>query len=400
MPVGVRIFYWLAAVFFLLPTGMAHGQMRVIQSRHYTIHSDLPEDFTHELARRMDAMHDEYTRRLTDFRPTGEASRLQVHLFSRRADYVALVGADGRQSAGVFIPHRNLLAAVVEGTGRSQFRQVLQHEAFHQFAHNRLSPNLPVWLNEGLAELFEDGLWTGNGFMIGEAPPWRVALLHHHMRQRRLIDFRTIMGWNLSDWNRRIAAGGDEADIQYNQAWAMVHFLVYATEGTGQPVYRDRLINLLARLNRSQDAQTAFAAAFSNNIGGFQDRFVAYARQLSPTPMTQYMDHVRILASLLKATGTQDFGTMAQFRSYVRRHWIAPQPRADGQPVLAADPMVYFSYRNGQPMADNCLYFIHRSGAPLPDIICEPLDRLRIRATFYHNPANEIDFDLVVEPSR
>ena len=195
-----------------------------------------------------------------------------------------------------------------------------------------------------------------------------------------------------------MTAGGESAAIQYNQSWAMVHFLVYATEGTGRPFYRDRLIDLLARLNRWQDPQAAFVAAFSDNIEGFETKFVDYARRLKPTETLQYMDHVGILASLLKATESQDFGTMAAFRSHVRRYWVAPKPRSDGAPTLAADPMVYFSYLNGQPMAANCLYFHPRSDAPLPDIVCEPMDHLRIRARFFRTPAGEIDFDLLVEP--
>lgn len=386
----------LILIVLLLSAATAQGHMRVIQTRHYTIHSDLPADLTTQLAHQMDAMYDEYTRRLDGFRRMDEEPPLEAYLFSRRADYAKIVGEQMSHTGGVFIPGHNRLVVVLEGNTRIGLRRVLQHEAFHQFAHNRISPNPPIWLNEGLAVLFEEGLWTGDRFIIGEVPAWRVALLRHHMQQRRLVSFRTFMDWSPHDWNQRMMGDPAQAEIQYNQAWAMVHFLVYATEGTGQPFYRERLIHFLNRLHRGQDPKLAFVAAFSDNIEGFQTRFVQYARQLNPTPLSQYQDHVLILATLLKTHGTDTFATMAEFRSYVQRHWNAPLPRKDGLLQLAADPTTYFSFLNGQLMPPNCLYF-ERRGTGLPDIICEPMDRVRIRATFVQSQEGSIELDLLLE---
>ena len=49
------------------------------------------------------------------------------------------------EAGGMFLPGRNLLAAFLEGQGRQQLRRTLQHEAFHQFAYNAISPDLPIW---------------------------------------------------------------------------------------------------------------------------------------------------------------------------------------------------------------------------------------------------------------
>ena len=85
--------------------------------------------------------------------------------------------------AGVFMPHRRLLAAFVEGVGRDGVRRTLQHEAFHQFAHETFGPNVPVWLDEGLAQVFEEAVWTGNGFVVGQVPPRRVRQLSLRVRE-------------------------------------------------------------------------------------------------------------------------------------------------------------------------------------------------------------------------
>ena len=62
-----------------------------------------------------------------------------------------------KNTGGVFMSGRNLLASFLGDLGRDSLRRTLQHEAFHQFAHTVISPDTPVWLNEGLAQVFEEG---------------------------------------------------------------------------------------------------------------------------------------------------------------------------------------------------------------------------------------------------
>src|SRR5690606_324324 len=149
----------------------------------------------------------------------------------------------------IFDASRNILAARLEGTGRDEFRRTLQHEAFHQFAHNRIAPGMPPWLDEGLAQVFEDGYWFGGEFRLGRVPPWRLARLQQFMQDRRLIDLGTMLSMTRAQWNARMA-DSDTAAVQYLQAWAMAHMLIFATEGTPGPHYRPHLIDLLKRLNR------------------------------------------------------------------------------------------------------------------------------------------------------
>ena len=47
----------------------------------------------------------------------------------------------------------------------------VQHEGFHQFAHVVIRGDLPIWVNEGLAEYFGEAVFTGDGFVSGVIPP-------------------------------------------------------------------------------------------------------------------------------------------------------------------------------------------------------------------------------------
>src|SRR5437763_16402672 len=118
---------------------------------------------------------------------------LEVYLFQSRGDDISFPGNRIQSSGGVFMPAKHTLAAFLEGQGHDGLRRTLQHEAFHQFAFSAISPDLPIWLNEGLAQLFEEALWTGNGFMLGQVPPRRIRQMKADIDAHRLIPFKTFL---------------------------------------------------------------------------------------------------------------------------------------------------------------------------------------------------------------
>src|SRR5690349_18215243 len=136
-------FVSLAAALLVLSAAApaARGDMRVLDSRHYHIHTDLERSFAEDLARRLDAMYDEYVRRLSDFHPD-ERQRFEVYIFKNRSDYRTFTEDRLPNTGGMFIPSKRALCAFLEGQGRDALRRTLQHEAFHQFAFFAISPNL------------------------------------------------------------------------------------------------------------------------------------------------------------------------------------------------------------------------------------------------------------------
>ena len=236
---------WLSVLF--LPARHAdpnpNPKLRPVATRHYVIHTDIEEELSRDLAARMDAMYGEYGRRFAGFKAEKEIPRLEVFLFAKQDDYLKFTGEKLKNTGGVYMPHRNLLAAFLEGQGRDGLRRTLQHEAFHQFAYNAISPNLPVWLNEGLAQLFEEGIWTGNGFWIGQVPPRRIRQLRRDFKNQRIIDFQTFLRLTPEQWAANLTGDHDLGATQYNQCWAMVYFLANAKDRQGKEMYRPRLLN-------------------------------------------------------------------------------------------------------------------------------------------------------------
>jgi hypothetical protein len=185
----------------LLPArASSAAQLRGVRSAHYLIRTDLDAELTGDLARRMDAMYDEYSHRFASFKSTSPAPRLEVYLLQRQEDYLRLTADRLKNTGGVYIPRRNLLAAFLEGQGRDGLRRTLQHEAFHQFAYNELSQNLPIWLNEGLAQMFEEGIWNGRRFQLAQVPPRRLRQLQADVKNHRLLEVKALMGMTPEQW--------------------------------------------------------------------------------------------------------------------------------------------------------------------------------------------------------
>jgi hypothetical protein len=370
-----------------------------IETRHYRIWTDVDHALAVDLAQRMDAMYDEYARRFAGFESRQQPEKLNVHIFSRRDDYARHTSVRLSNTGGIFIPSRNLLAAFLEGQGRDGLRRTLQHEAFHQFAHSRIAPDMPVWLNEGIAQVFEESIWTGERFIIGQVPPRRVRQLQQDLRDRRLFDFKTFLAMDDKQWNDGLADRAT-ASVQYNQAWAMVHFLIFASDPQGNPLYRGRVIHLLQLCRGGLPPEQAFTRAFSGNIDGFQQRFVEYARDLTPTLEASYIENQTVLADLLMAMRdrNQFFETIEAFRDELLKGRYRLEYTRGGLSWSTADDLrVYFSDPQGRLMNDQQLSFYPRHDASLPDIVCRAVDHIQLRTRFYDR-SGSIEYEVLVQP--
>jgi hypothetical protein len=369
-------------------------QLRVTNSRHYEIHTDLQPDFADDLARRMDAMFEEYGRRLNDFQPPGDAPKLAAYLFIKHDDYTRLTHTE--HSGGIFMVsgrRGSFLAGHLEHEGRDGLRRVLQHEGCHQFTYSAIGPNIPVWLNEGIAELFEDAIWMGDGFRLGEVAPRRVRQLQADIRARTLVDFKSFMQMSHEQWNQDVTAKAELAATYYTQAWAMAQYLSEA-----RPDYRKRLMQFLKDLRAGNDPDASWKAAF-DDLTALQKEFTAWALGLKATQNATMIERQEVLGDMLaglKGRG-KTFANVAQFRNYVVAHRMTISYKTGKlRWTSAADPRLYFCDSDGKLLGEKDLYFDPSDGAPLPDIVCRASDARRLRTHFYEGDGkieHEVRFD-------
>jgi hypothetical protein len=391
-----RRFKILTAATLALIATTAQAQTRVFDTQHYRIHTDLDEPLARDYARRLDAMHNEYARRLSDF-DSPPNQKFEVHLFRKKSDYSNYIGNRLPNSAGIFIPAQRALAGYEEGQGRAGLRQTLQHEAFHQFAWETISPNLPIWLDEGLAQIFEEGVWTGNQFILGQVPPWRLAEMKADLAEGRFVDFKSFLTMSRQEFQGRMR-DGKVGRAQYNQAWAMTHFLIFATDDKGQPRFRARLLAWLRDMHAGKDAQASFAANFSANIDGFQGRFIEWLDRVQPTPIAVYSDRMSKLAELVRLFKDDglEFDSIDSLRKHLSRGRYHLTEERDGQTFThEEDAMSYLSDLNNKPWAGDQLKLESGRG-PLMDIVLRPPTGSVIRVRFYRAGSN-ISHEIVFE---
>jgi uncharacterized protein DUF1570 len=399
------IFVFTALLCFIGASDSSAQQLRELRTDHYLIHTDLDLPFAEDLARRMDVMYDEYSRRLSDFTPRQNQKLFDVYLYQHRDDYLHYTSNRFVNTGGIFISGK-ALAAFLQGQGRDALRRTLQHEAFHQFAWNTIGPNLPVWLNEGLAQVFEEGIYDGRQFQIGQAPPRRIRQLQSDLDHHRLFEFRGFMAMTDEQWAKNLS-DKDRGAAQYNQAWAMAHFLIFATSDLAstqaQPRFRSRLIDMLRLLHAGKSGNDAFVEAFSDNISGFEQMFLQYARQLQPTAEATYIEHQDVLADMLielKSRG-QTFSDVAAFRRQIERgQYQMEYSRGALHWNTEHNPHIYFCDLNGAEFGSDQLFFAVRGGAPLPDLVSRPTNALQLRTRFTQSSGGDIEHEILVEPSR
>src|SRR5258707_438871 len=96
----------LAASFiFTALSASARADLRMIESRQYTIHTYLERALAEDLAKRMDAMFEDYSRRLADFSPD-RRTKFEVYVFQKRVDYMKFTNNRIPNTGGVFMPGR------------------------------------------------------------------------------------------------------------------------------------------------------------------------------------------------------------------------------------------------------------------------------------------------------
>jgi hypothetical protein len=258
---------------------------------------------------------------------------------------------------------------------------------------------MPVWLDEGLADYFGEALWTGERFLVGQVPPDRLKRLREDVRTNRLIPFRELMSMSLAQWNAAAISDIQRGTTQYNQSWAMVHFLVHG--GTATTAYRPHLLEMLKLLHEGVPPDRAFAEALSPNIEGFQARFVEFVGMMQPSEEAAMHERVQVLVQMMKLMNDEGvrFDTIDAMRDAVTRAGLRLEYRKGAETYRTeADPSVYFQGPTGKLLPPERLYLAPRLHAPLPDLVCRWKDGLQFRARFFHHgPERKVQYEIVTE---
>src|ERR1044072_1244425 len=142
--------------------------------------------------------------------------------------------------------------------------------AFHEYVHLHVKdniPNAPVWLNEGLAELYESLQFSGSDALIG------VPVYSHLyvLSQAELLPLKTLfsVGTNSPHYNER-----DKAGIFYGESWALVHYLML-----GDRAGQDQFRKFLQRVAGGDDPAKAIESVYGTTLDVIEDELRTYVHE-------------------------------------------------------------------------------------------------------------------------
>lgn len=149
---------------------------------------------------------------------------LHIHLFADHANYRQHVAArypDFPARRAIFVDSAEQLS--VYAHQGEHMAEDLRHEATHGYLH-AVVPNLPLWLDEGLAEYFEVG---------------RGKHGHNQSHIDLLTTRRAEAAWlpNLPALEM-LTDGGAMTQLQYAEAWLWVHFLLESPDDKSDVLLR------------------------------------------------------------------------------------------------------------------------------------------------------------------
>jgi hypothetical protein len=291
--------------------GQSEAALQPYNTRFYLLRTNLEPAEAKVFARHMDRVFKEYKGR---FEGTGlrrqREQPMNLYIFRTREGFKRFMdghGIDAANSGGMFVVQPSLqgLATFVEGRSRGRVFSVLQHEGFHQFAWEYIGQNLPIWVNEGMAQYFEDGILVEGRFVFKQASAERISSIQGTIERQQYAPFEQMLQLSPEQWIEILQSNPSRAALLYDQAWSMVFFLITARDGRFVGPFE----RYLQELSKGRDGKTAFVKVFElrpDHFEPFERAWRRWAMQVKPDPLSTATQRMEFLGAALKFLHERD----------------------------------------------------------------------------------------------
>ncbi|HKR60946.1 MAG TPA: tetratricopeptide repeat protein [Pyrinomonadaceae bacterium] len=272
MKFSISLLLTLVLIFQSVPSraSQAKGSWRSIRTNNLFVIGNTDAETLHQVALWLEFFHGAFARLVS--RSTLDASvPTTVILFRDDASFVPFKPLyQGRplNLAGYFQPGDdvNYIAITIDPADRNTYST-----AFHEYVHLYLKdglPNAPLWLNEGLAELYGTLQFSRGEALLG-APITHYAYL---LRSQELLPLTTLFAidYRSPHYNEQEKTG-----LFYAQSWALVHYLMMSADGGRQQQFKQFLQNI----SRGDTSERAIEQAFGTNTTALERDFAEYVRR-------------------------------------------------------------------------------------------------------------------------
>lgn len=281
-------------------------ELTVYRSRHYRIHTTLSREQVLPYSRHMDALFEQYDARFGTLVPA-PVERMSLYLFENEQQYdrfLAEHDIDASHSGGMFFVTHQVkgLATWAEPGNRRRTFEVLQHEGFHQFAWHTFGPELPVWLNEGLAQYFESAVLRDGNLSLGMIRRPRIEKVRQAINTQSALPLDKLMAITGEQWSGNLREDPDHAALCYAQSWSLVFYLIHGDNGRHKP----QLTDYLKRLSKGDSHADAQFMAFGQ--GGMLELthdWQRFALSQQPNDVAEAIERLEFLGTGLRLLAEQ-----------------------------------------------------------------------------------------------
>jgi hypothetical protein len=232
-----------------------------LRSAHFELLTDAGERAGRETLAEFERLHTFFTQMFTSGLPNAKPVRLII--FRSDDEYAAYRPVEG---AAAYYHRGQDFDSIVTTAAKSENRQVAVHEYAHLMIHQSGS-KIPLWFDEGMAELFSSVEPHGDGVLIGRPIPSRVR----ELMQGEWIDVAEIAAMRQ---NSELYRDPARVAMFYAESWLLVHMLNLS------PAYQSGLQQFNAALSPN-DLGEAFEKAYGKSLGEVNADLVEYSRRRS-----------------------------------------------------------------------------------------------------------------------
>ena len=227
-----------------------------VQSPHFVVLTDSNEKQARRLAAQFENMRSVFHQLFPNL-ANDAGSPITVLAVKDRKGFQALEPeaylAKGQLNlAGLFLraPDKNYMLMRLDAEGEHPYSTV-----YHEYTHFMLSKAtwLPLWLNEGLAEFYENTDIHDKDVVLGQATSNEIL----YLRRTPLIPIQTLL---LVDHTSPYYHEDQKGSIFYAESWALTHYL----EVTDRLKNTNRVTDYAKFLIKGEDSVTAAQHAFGD----------------------------------------------------------------------------------------------------------------------------------------
>lgn len=314
------------------PMGHAQADMIRLTSPHFALITDGPMPVANQLSLELEVFRQTVSKFLG--LPREQRTRVNVYLWATRERFEEFrppAESKTKDLAGFHVTDGFTHVLMVRlMPDLAQTREVMFHEYTHLLT-SRLFRRVPVWMNEGLAEVFSTFQVGNRQFSFGGPKVGRLYSLITEglMPASELLEVRQ---------DSSAYQHGAEAPRFYASAWNLAHALTVSGGNFNGPALRNYIVQSGVLTNRVE----AFQRAFGMTPGDASLRAEAQFRNRSFAPVSEPFDGAAIPARavepLLPAEVALEQGTLARM---VRQRAKAEQLLQQAESGLPKDARPY-----------------------------------------------------------